>query len=217
MSEEVTEITPYEPMPNESGEAWMLFLRYRDAGPARTIRGLCRELLREEFAGWDDDELYPPDRKYKMLDSKRQGMRLRQTNYFWDMRAKAFDGDEERVRVVASRVAAVKAAENQAKVGMLLYTRVHNVVAKLSDDEVKALGPSFWAKFVELGVAVERRARGMDADLPPENTSARPGQAAAVPSLEDIEAQVRDIIKGAKGVKSAAGGLAEAAEDRPGG
>lgn len=145
------EFEEWERQPFESMRAYSYFCLYRDAEPLeRSVKKVAQKVARSVRMMWD-------------LSSK----------WDWLRRAEAYDLHMQRLKLAAQEKARLEMAERQAKEGTTLQNIAMGGLKNLLDEKGQVrkdveMTPSVIARLLEVGVKIERLARGE----PTENVTA---------------------------------------------
>lgn len=135
----------WEPLPSESGRAFMAFAAYRDLGPLRTARRAAGQ-----FYGAEGDPTEAQLKQFKRWSA----------DHAWVDRADAWDLHLDEI-ARAEQVEEVKAMNRRhAVVAQNMQARVQETIRLMVEDPQAKLTPSEAARWFDVAVKVERLARG---------------------------------------------------------
>lgn len=135
----------YTRQPGEPPKAFEAFAYYRDMGPGRTLSGAARELS-----------------KAKTL------LQRWAKHYQWHERADAWDAENDRVARETILKERREMAERHAALGSVMTARAYEMLAKMEDaqlDEYIKKNPELAARLADVGVRIERLARGEPTEI----------------------------------------------------
>ena len=140
---------PWERRLYESRKAFEAFCIYRDMGPARSLvkvgRELCKstQLLERWSAKWN-----------------------------WVERTAGWGDDQDRQNRIAQPKAIQKMNERHAALAVALTGKIVKGLNLLQDETIKGMTPSAMSRLLEVGVKVERQARGEAGEVVEEKVEA---------------------------------------------
>lgn len=125
---------PWEQQPLESDKAFAAFALYRDAGSARSIRRVA------QATGTS------PDQARRWCHSHQ-----------WRQRVEAYTREQDRLARVQRQADLKKMGDDHLHISKLLLSKGLARLVELAPEELK---PGEAARFIQLGVDLEERARG---------------------------------------------------------
>jgi hypothetical protein len=138
---------PWERQFNESRKAFEAFCAYRDMGPARSSEKVARE-----------------------LSKSAQLIRRWSAKWNWVERVAEWGDEQDRQNRIAQTKAIQKMNERHAKLAVALQGKIATGLNLLQDETILGMTPSAISRLLEVGVKVERQARGEAGEVVEEKT-----------------------------------------------
>jgi|TARA_R110000824_G_scaffold21078_6_gene78888 hypothetical protein len=133
---------PWERQFNESRKAFEAFVVYRDMGPRRSQEKVARE-----------------------LGKSAQLMARWSSRWSWVERASAWVDEQDKQLRLSQQEAVVKMNNRHAKLAAALTGKVVEKLQSVSPEEIKRTSLVSLSRLLEVGVKVERQARGEAGDI----------------------------------------------------
>tara|TARA_B100000949_G_scaffold128601_2_gene113425 strand:- start:3908 stop:4483 length:576 start_codon:yes stop_codon:yes gene_type:complete len=140
---------PWERQFNESRKAFDAFCIYRDMGPTRSAQKVARELSKSE----------PLIRRWS-------------AKWNWVERVAEWGDEQDRQNRITQAQSIQKMNERHAALAVALTGKIVKGLNLLQDETIKGMTPSAMSRLLEVGVKVERQARGEAGEVVEEKVEA---------------------------------------------
>lgn len=152
---------PWDQQPNETAPAFAAFRAYRDKAPNPSIRGVADELgiSRSQLEKWSK-------------------------HYGWERRVRAYMRAQDRAASIAHHADRKKMSDRHISISQALIAKGLERLTRLDASELK---PGEAARFIQLGVDLEAKARGYATESL--ESLAEPILEAVKPILDEAEAK----------------------------